>query len=286
MSGWPLIPDWRSLLFVSADDPVRLAKAHSRGADALILDLEDAVPAVRKDAARAALPGEIERLHGLGQPLVVRVNTGWRALAADLAAAIHPGVSAIMLPKVEDGWRVRAAAELIGEWEAERGLEPGAIGIICLIESAAGLAAMPQLAASPRLIGLALGSEDLALTLNVAPTADFLDLPCRQIAMAASQSGVMAIGLPLSIAEFRDMDAYAAAVARGRGYGATAALCIHPAQVETANRLFGPDEQELANARAIVAAWEAHGGAGVLQLDGKMIDLPVVLRAQRLVARN
>lgn len=279
------VPDWRSLLFVSADDPTRLAKADQRGADALALDLEDAVADARKGAARDALPAHIARFATLGQPLVVRVNSGWRALAQDLDAAVRPGVTAIMVPKVENAWRLEAVAEMIGEWENERALPQGSIGLIALVESATGLAAMSALAEAPRVIGLALGSEDLALSVATTPSSAFLDLPCRQLALAASQRGLMAIAMPISIAEFSDMQAYGAAIMRGRAMGTTAALCIHPAQVVQAHMGLRPDDTELAQAKAIVSAWDAYGGSGVLQLDGKMIDLPVALRAKRVLAR-
>lgn len=279
-------PGWRSLLFVSADDPARLAKVGGRGADAIILDLEDAVSPDRKDAARSALPAAIARLDGEGQALVVRVNGGWSALAADLDAAVRPGVAAIMLPKVEQAWRIEALAEMLAEHERERGLAPNGIGIIALVESPAGLAALPAIAAAPRIMGVALGSEDLSLALGVAPSAAFLDLPVRQVAMAAAGAGVMALGIALSIAEFRDMDAYADAARLSRAYGISGALCIHPAQVAAANRAFAPNAAELAEARAVIDAWDRAGASGVASLDGRMIDRPVMLRARRLVAQG
>ncbi|WP_404479967.1 HpcH/HpaI aldolase/citrate lyase family protein [Novosphingobium sp. BL-52-GroH] len=279
-------PGWRSLLFVSADDPARLAKVGERGADAVILDLEDAVAPARKAEARGALPAQIARLHGEGHALVVRVNAGWTALAADLEAAVRPGVAALMLPKVEQAWRIEALAEMLGEWEIARGLPAGAIGIIALVESAPGLAALSEIAQAPRLVGIALGSEDLSLSLGVAPGTTFLDLPARQIALAAGAAGVMALGIPLSIAEFRDMEAYRRAAALALAYGTTGALCIHPAQVAAANAAFAPGDAELAEAHAILQAWDAADGAAVTSLDGRMIDLPVVLRARRLLARG
>jgi citrate lyase subunit beta/citryl-CoA lyase len=278
------LPAWRSLLFVSADDPTRLAKAGDKGADAVILDLEDAVAPDRKEAARHVLPPQIARLHGEGQSLVVRINTGWSALAADLDAAVRPGVAAVMLPKVEQAWRIEALAEMLAEREVAQGLPTNGIGIIALVESAAGLAAVTDIASAPRVIALALGSEDLSLSLGVAPSAAFLDLPVRQLALAAASAGVMALGIPLSIAEFSDMDAYAAAAALGRAYGATGTLCIHPVQVAAANRAFAPAAAELAAAGAVLRAWDEAGSCGVISLDGQMIDLPVVLRARRLLA--
>lgn len=265
---------------------MRLQKAHLRGADALILDLEDAVAPDRKQAARDAIGAEIDRLATLGPALVVRVNTGWLELAADLAVCVRPGVRAIMVPKVEEPWHVRIMAEMIGELELLQGIPVGTTGIVCLIESAAGLGIMADLAALPRVIGLALGSEDFALGMGVPPSPELLDLPCRQLALAASRTGIMAIAVPASIAQFRDMQAYADAVRQGRAYGATTALCIHPNQIAVANREFAPSVAEMEQARAVMAAWHAHGGSGVLQLNGRMIDRPVMLRAAAVLARG
>lgn len=276
---------WRSLLFVSADDPARITKVAARGADAVILDLEDAVPAGRKAAARAALPASIEALSGLGQTLVVRINSGWLDLIADLDAAVRPGVAAVMVPGAGDPWRLAALAELLGEIEAARGLPSGAIGVIALVESALGLANLQGLAAAPRVIGLALGSEDLSVEVGVAPTPAMLDLPSRQIALAAAGARIMALAVPISIAQYGDMDAYRASAVAARAYGVTGALCIHPRQVEVANAAFQPSESEVEEARAILEVWEARGESGVASLNGRMIDLPVATRAIQLLAR-
>lgn len=278
-------PDWRSLLFVSADDPVRLRKSHLRGADAIILDLEDAVAPARKQAARDAIGAGIDRLAALEQALVVRVNKPWLAILKDLAACIRPGVSAIMVPKVEEPAHIRIIAEMIGELENLHGVEADSIGIICLVESAAGLENMAALSMIPRVIGLALGSEDFALGVGVAPTPALLDLPCRQLALAASQSGIMAIAVPASIAQFRDTLPFANAVRQGRAFGITGALCIHPRQVEIANRELSPTDEEVEQARFVLTAWNTHNASGVMQLDGHMIDRPVMLRAAAILAR-
>src|SRR3954471_9637733 len=121
---------WRSLLFVPANNGRQVEKAHERGADAIILDLEDAIPAEDKPQARALLGPAVERLSGFGQDFAVRINAGWLAAFADLAAAIVPGVSAVVVPKVEDAGRLRALSEIVGELEAERSLPIGGIKFI------------------------------------------------------------------------------------------------------------------------------------------------------------
>lgn len=276
---------WRSLLFVAADDAVRVAKVAERGADAVILDLEDAVLPDRKQAARLGLPDVIDDLAGRHCPLVVRVNSSWREVAGDLEAAVRTGVSALMIPKVEDQARLIVLAEMVAELATERdlALPPR---LIALIESPAGIAALDAVARAPGVIGLALGTEDFSLQLGVAPTADALDLPCRLLALAASRARIMALALPVSIATIADEAGWKEGARRARAMGATGAMCIHPRQVAIANEAFTPSEGECAAASRIVAAWRDAGGRGAIQVDGKMIDLPVLLAAERLLARS
>ncbi|NIJ17888.1 HpcH/HpaI aldolase/citrate lyase family protein [Sphingobium vermicomposti] len=275
-------PGWKSLLFVGADQPERIAKVATRGADAVILDLEDAVPAAGKAAARAALPDAINTLASQGQPLVIRINSAWRDVLADLDAALQPGVTALMVPGCERVDRLSVLWEMISELAAERQLDhtPGLIG---LVESAAGLVNLPELVAFPQMIGLALGPEDLALDMGVSPSAELLDMPSRQMALAARAHDLMALAVPVSIAAYADADAYRAAALTGRSWGVTGAICIHPTQVAIANAIFQPSEQDLEEARSILEAWASRDGGGVVSLRGRMIDLPVVERARRLL---
>lgn len=279
---------WRSLLFVPADDGVRRGKAASVGADAVILDLEDGVAPQAKAAARAGLAAAAASVAAAGPAVVARINAGWLAAVEDLRATIGPDVRAVMLPKAEDPASLGVLSAIITELEAERGLPSGHTGLIALVESPAGLSAAAALAACPRVIGLALGSEDFAASMRVAPTPALLDLPSRQLALAAAAHTRMALAVPLSIAQFRDRDACIAAARRGAEYGVTGALCIHPNQVHAANEAFVPSEAELSQARRILAAWDTaqQAGLAVTSLDGAMIDLPVVQQAHAMLARS
>lgn len=276
-------PGWRSLLFVGADQPERIAKIATRGADAVILDLEDAIAPDAKAGARATLPDAIAAMAAQGQPIVVRINNAWRDVMADLTAALQPGVCAVMVPGCERVDRLTILWEMMTELAAERQL-PRPPGLIGLVESAAGLLNLPALAAFPQMIGLALGSEDLALDMGVDPSAELLDLPSRQIALAAQANGLMALAVPVSIATYADTDAYRAAAVAGRKWGVNGAICVHPAQVAIANETFRPSARDLDDARAVLQAWDARGERGVVSLRGRMIDLPVVQRAWRLLA--
>ena len=279
-------PHWRSLLFAPADNAKLLDKAHERGADAIILDLEDAVPAAAKPAARAGVAAWIDRLSGLGVTVVVRVNSGWLECVADLNAVVRPGLAAILLPQVKDDLQLRAVDAIIGELETARGLAAGGIGLVALVEAPSTLAHLPAIAAAPRLIGLALGSEDFSLALRTEPTPAALTLPCQMIALAAAGRGLMAIGLPDSLADFRDLDRYAATIAQARALGMTGALCIHPAQVAVVNRAFAPSAEQRDWAERVLAAWgEAERtGSGVIAVDGRMVDRPVVERAKSIAS--
>jgi citrate lyase subunit beta/citryl-CoA lyase len=274
---------WRSLLFVAADDHTRVAGIAKRGADAVILDLEDAVPPERKASARACLRDTVLALSAAETPVVVRVNASWRDVVSDLKMAVSEGVAAIMVPKVEDAARIRVIAEMVAELSVERDLSHPP-GLIALVESPAGLAALDEIAAAPGLVALALGSEDFSLSLGVHPTPEALDLPCRILAVAAAARGLMALGVPASIATLNDDLAWASAIAKGRAIGITGALCIHPRQVAPANLGFSPSADEIDIARRVLNAWSVAGSRGVIRFEGRMIDQPVAAAAGRTLA--
>ena len=278
---------FRSLLFVPADNKRLLEKAHQRQADAIILDLEDAVPPEAKPAARDCIAKEAARLSKHDAAVLVRINSTWLEIAADLAASVLPGVSALVIPKVEDAGSLQAIAAMIGEWEAARDLPSGAIGLIALIESPSGLERLTEIAEAPRVCGLALGGEDFSLTLGVEPSEAALSLPCRMIALAAATRGLMAIGLPGSLAEFRDLIAYKTTASVARAVGMTGALCIHPSQVPVINEAFAPTAREIAWAETVMAVWNdaQSRGLGAIAADGRMIDRPVAGRAKAILER-
>lgn len=282
-----LMPSWRSLLFVPADDDRRCAKARDIGADAVILDLEDGVAAARKEIARQRIGDTAAMLSKAEVGVVVRINAPWRAALTDLDVAVVAGADAVMVPKVEDAARLCVLGEMLAELESAHGRGVGTTEMLVLIESPAGLAAASELAAAPRVIGLALGTEDFCVELGVTPERDALELPSRQIALAAAVRGQMALAVPFSIARFRDTEAYTAAARASAAWGANGAICVHPSQVGIANECFGVDEAALARAQRILDAWEAReGDTAVVSLDGRMIDLPVVEQARRLLARR
>lgn len=278
-------PPLRSLLFVPAGDERLLAKAHLRGADALVLDLEDGVPAAAKERARRALPAHLDRLHHEGQHLIVRTGAERPDWVRDLAAAVRPGLRAVMLPKAEHAAGVAEMAEVLDRLERERGLAAGSVAVIPLVETPAALFALPSLTQAPRVGALAFGSEDFAAALGVAPTPAVLTEPCRWIALAAAAHGIDAFALPLSLAVLDRPAAVTEAARRARALGATGSLCVHPAQVAAVNAAYAPDDDEIAWARRVTESWDTGSTApGVIRVDGLMVDAPVLRRARDILA--
>lgn len=280
---------WRSLLFVPAHSERFVSRAHERNADAIILDLEDSVPAAEKGGARAGL-GEAIRQAGQGKAAVlVRINSGIRAVAADLDAAVVAGVAALVLPKAEAVDWIRAVAETVAELEAERGLQPGAIGLVLQIETPGALPLLPALAtAHPRVAAMTVGPEDFCAALGAVPGPDALLGPNLAVLCAARAAGIAPLGFVGSIGAFEDIDAFRATVTQARGMGFRGAMCIHPKQVAVLNELFAPSAAELDWARRVVESDRAARaeGLGAFRVDGRMVDAPVVRRAQDILGRG
>jgi len=269
----------RSALFVPLADERFLAKAHERGADALLLDLEDSVPPAHKLAARGRLPEAARRLAALGATVMVRVNSTPELLADDLKAAARSDVAAVFLPKVESAEHVVAAEYL---------LAPGAARLVAMLESpGAVLGAVEIASAGKRLAGLAFGSEDYCGALGIASSEAALDWPAQMVATAARARGLAAFGVPGPVSEIADMDAFSRLLSKAKAMGFTGSLCIHPKQVAAANRVYSPSGEEIALAKEIVAAFEAalREGRGAFALHGRMIDAPVVDQARATLAR-
>jgi citrate lyase subunit beta / citryl-CoA lyase len=275
--------NWRSLLFVPAAARQRWEKAHTRGADALIVDLEDSTQPEAKAAARGLAGEAVSYLAAQGATVTVRVNNDPDHLEADLEAVVVRGLAAIVMPKVETLKDMATLSTLLEAIEFERGMDRMQTKVVAVIESPAALEHLREIADHQRLIGLSLGSEDFALSLGRPPTPMSLGLAAQTIGYAASARGLMGLGMATGIANFTDLEAFAAEARRSHAMGLTGAMCIHPNQVPVLNECFGVAEADIAEARAILAAWESRVD-GVVSHNGKMIDQPVVERARRLLA--
>jgi len=284
----PDLPVWRSLMYVPVNVEKYVDKAHTRGADCLQLDLEDSVPASEKDAARKLVPEAAGRVRRGGGDVVVRINSPYEVTVKDLDASICEEVDGIAITKVQSAEHVKWIDDLISELEAKRGLRPGHTRLIAMVETPAAFFQMPAIAqSSARLVAMNIGGEDFALENGMEPTEETLLMPKQQMIFAARSAGLMPLGFIASVAAFGDWDAFGRMVRRSRQFGFMGAGCIHPGQVPIVNREYSPSVEEAAYARRVIeenAKAEAAGRAS-FAIDGKMIDVPVVERARRLLAR-
>lgn len=288
----------RSWLFVPGDSESKLAKAAGCGADVVIIDLEDAVAPEAKARARG-LAGEWLAAHrrqvlaGGRMGRWARINALDTPLWRDDLAAVMPGQpDGIMVPKAAGPAQLQLLAGALYELEQRHGLTIGATHILPLVsETPAAALSIPDYVAAPlpRLVGLTWGAEDLSAAIGASRKrdraghwTDAFRMVRAQVLLAAHARGVMAVDT--LHADFRDLDGLAIIAADSFADGFTGMLAIHPGQVPVINRAFTPDEAQIAEARAIIAAFAAHPGAGAVQLDGRMIDLPHLRQAQRLLA--
>lgn len=283
----------RSLLFVPGDDERKIAKALESAADALILDLEDAVAPARKPAARELCATTLARVK-TAKALFVRVNaldTG--ETGADLEAIVAARPYGVVLPKCRHGEDVRRVADMLKRLEATAHAAPSSIRILPIVtETAASLFGLGTYAetAMPRLCGMMWGGEDLAADLGALANRDAhgrytapYELARALCLAGAAAAGVTAIDAVYT--DFRDLEGLKAEALEGMRSGFGAKAAIHPAQVAVINDAYTPSRADIERAQRIVAAFEAAGGAGVAAIDGKMLDRPHLRAAQRVLER-
>ena len=283
------LPVWRSMLFVPALNERFIAGAPRRGADCIQVDLEDSIPLDRKDEARGRVAAVAADLAGHGLDVVVRINRPWRMAVRDLEAAVGEHVCAINLPKVPNAAHVRAIAELLDELELERSLARGHTRLVVMIETAEGLLDMTEIArASPRIVAMTVGAEDLALSMGMAVSEDTLYVPNVQAVAAARAAGILPIGYVGTVAGYADAEAFRRTAERARALGFAGGFCIHPDQVPILNAAFSPGAGEVADAEALIAAYAeaSAAGRGAFAWRGAMVDQPVVDRARLLLQRH
>jgi citrate lyase subunit beta / citryl-CoA lyase len=283
------LPVWRSMLFVPVTARRFVDGAAGRGADAIILDLEDAVAASEKARARTLVPEAAQIVSQGGADVVVRLNRPLRMTVRDLEAVIGPGVQAIALPKAESAQHVQLVAEIIDELESERGMVVGTTKVLAMVETCSAFFRIAEIAkASPRLVGLNVGAEDFATAAGMLPEAEGLFMPKQMCVFAARAAGIMPLGFVGTVADFSDLDGFRATVRRSRRIGFMGASVIHPSQVQILNEEFRPSPAEVEHAGRVVAAYDKAlaEGVGAVTVDGRMIDVPVVERAKLLLARE
>lgn len=277
----------RSFLFSPATNARRVAKAIDGPADAVIVDLEDAVAIEEKPAAREAVVALLKQPRP--KPIYVRVNGlstsfGFDDLQA-MGAACPDG---IILPKVEAPSDLVTTDWVLGELEVRNGHRRGAVDVIPIIETAKGIAAVGAIAGTTaRVRRLAFGAVDLALDmdLDLADEVGALNHPRFAIALASRVAGLEG-PLDTAFIAIQDLEGLRVSTINAKKMGYTGKSCIHPSQVEVVNAVFTPTDQEIERARRIVAAFaEAESaGSAAFKLDGVMIDYPVVDKARRLLS--
>jgi citrate lyase subunit beta / citryl-CoA lyase len=278
----------RSLLFVPASSERFISKAHQRGADALILDLEDSVIAEQKYAARERLRKAVPYLGQNHAKIFVRINSTNDLMSQDAEAACRAGAFGIFLPKTKDQAHVLHLANLLDRVESHMG-STRKTNIVPVIEDPNAMFDARAIAkASSRVFALIAGSEDLATAMNAEATPDFLRLPKLLVHFAAKAASVLSFGLLRTIADFGDLKAVANAVEEARALGFDGATCVHPSVVPVLNQGFSPSAQQLEHAARLVAASEeaTRRGEGAFMFEGRMVDAPVVERSKNLIDRG
>jgi citrate lyase subunit beta/citryl-CoA lyase len=279
----------RSLLFVPGHRARFYEKLAEFRPDAVIIDLEDAVPPAEKARARSMVR---ERLGGpllAGLQVFVRVNAiDSPYFRDDVRGVVAAGLDGIFLPKAGDPEQLHEANMLLAQAELRLGLMLGTIRIVPIVESVAGVLNAQALAvASPRVLALAFGAEDFSLDLGVERSRNGVETryPRAQVALAAHGAGRLAIDTPWTVID--DQEGLLCETLEGRQLGYVAKQAIHPSQLATIHQVFTPTDDEVAWSSRVIAAYDeaVARGTGAINLDGKLIDVPMVERARRVLER-
>ncbi len=278
---------FRSMLFAPGNHPRKVEKSLALDADAVILDLEDAVAIAEKEATRQRVLEALSRpRRGLGYVRVNALDTPF--CWGDLQAVVAPGVDGIVLPKLESAPDLRTVDWVVGQLERERGLEPGAIDILPIIETGRGVAAIEAICqAGTRLRRVSFGAGDYTLDMNLRWTDSERELDHAR-ARIAHACRVAAIEPPIDTVYIHlgRPEALRDSAELARSMGFQGKLCIHPEQVGIVNEVFSPTPEEIEQARRYVAAFEEaeRAGSASIQVDGYFIDYPIVEKARRVLA--
>lgn len=282
------LPVWRSLMYVPVNVEKYVDKAHTRGADVIQLDVEDSVPPAEKANARKLIEKNAARVRRGGSDVVVRINQPLALAVRDIEEAVCPDVDGIAVTKASGVSHLQLLDELVGELEQKRGMTVGHTKFIAMIETPEAFFKIRDITtACSRIIACNIGGEDFALNCGMQPTGDALFHPKQHMIFAASAAGIMPLGFVDTIATFGDWDNFRRMVRRSRDFGFMGAGCIHPGQVTIVNEEYKPGTAEVEYARKVIALDKeaSAAGRGSFALDGKMIDIPIIVRAERLLKR-
>jgi citrate lyase subunit beta/citryl-CoA lyase len=279
----------RSMLFLPAGEGRFIEKAPQRGADLIVLDLEDGVARSGKARARESLSASTAQLQRAGCVVYVRVNKEAQLMQDDLTAAVAAGADGLVLPKVETSGQLVHFDEAVSRAEVSAARKPASVKLIVLIETPTGVCNAAEIArGSPRVVALCFGPEDFATEMGIPPTREGLAWPAQAVAIAAVAMGVEPLGMAGSVSDFSDVEAYRDLAFHARSIGVRGGVCIHPAQIQVLNEVFSGSEAEAKAAERIVTAFDKAqaDGMGSIALDGRMIDEPIAKRARLFLQRR
>jgi citrate lyase subunit beta/citryl-CoA lyase len=280
----------RSHLFAPGSSARVLGKVFDAGADAVVLDLEDAVaPDAKTDARRLVAAALATRVTHRSPRVAVRINAVGTALwRDDLDAIVGRGLHIIRIPKAESADQLGAVDEVLTRLEAERSLPAGAIGLVATIETAAGVMAAADLARAPRIQAFTFGAADFVRDIGADPaSADLATLYARQHLVLVSRAARIEPPVAPVYTQVKDLDGLRRTTAEARAIGFFGRSCIHPSQVPVVNEAFTPRPEEVAAARAVLDAWQnaiARGVAALTLPDGQFVDEAVARRARAVVS--
>ena len=279
---------YRSFIFVPGNRENMLERAKSFKADVIMVDLEDSVPSREKASARDMAKAWVPALSRQGQRVMVRVNSLDTGLTrSELETLVSPDLYGISLGKVESKWNIRDVDRMLSAIEPLAGVELGSTKVVAWAETASALVDARDIAdSSQRVIALAFGAEVFTNDMRIerSDSGDEVQVPRSLVPVAARAANVASLDSPF--VAFQDPEALRADAQKARQMGFTGKHAIHPAQLDIINEVFSPAPDEVAYARRIMDAWDKAEaeGRGSLALDGRMVDVPVVKRAQNLLA--
>jgi citrate lyase subunit beta/citryl-CoA lyase len=291
VSTTPLMqPHWRSILYVPVTAERFVEKAHTRGADAIALELEDGVAPSEKERARGLVADSAPIVGQAGADVLVRINRPWQLAVKDIEASIGKDVRGLVLPKVDSADHVRAVADVVEDVERDRGLAVGHTVFFLRIESPEGVLHAAEIAdAHPRVVALGLGVGDFSFSLGVSHNGLAVTIAAYQVVLAAVAAGRVPLGLASTITTFGDVEEYRLAVVEARRLGFRGAPCVHPSQVPILNEIFSPTPEERERALEIISEYElalAQGVGAITTSSGMFVDVPVYEYAKRTLAQT
>lgn len=279
----------RALLYMPGDDERKIRKATTLGADCVCLDMEDGVALSRKDEARALIPAMLRELDFGRAERLARINpVGSGMEADDLAAALDGRPDGVVIPKVETGDAIRWASARIAEAERRNGWPAGGIILIVLVETALGIVNLKEIAGSdPRLQALIFGAEDLAGDIGAVRTREAWEVFYARSAVVTHAAAFGLQAIDMVYIDYKDAEGLTREAQEAARMGYAGKQVIHPNQIAPAQEAFTPDDAAIAHALRVMDAMRTHqeAGKGAFSLDGKMIDMPLVKAAERVLAR-